>query len=263
MMTLTNPSDFTEDQVSTMISGCSMAYTETGAFEYQDMITKLYKSYPSILKAEKDSELEDHEHSIKSSEARTYVAELFFDEIDFSEPILPQLRCMVRGYMEFRSLNWRVEGALEYHEKRMDDLLIASDVVTKLINIPVHLTKLHDELEAYLNEDPKENQYDFSNLEDPAQYFHVLHRVFENDGFGYTKADKKFVYSQCNQCDGDRTFNDSFQCDSCKAKLKVEHEEFWNEDTQKQRDTDSRNEYNATWKRIEAEREAILKEYSQ
>lgn len=259
------PFVFDKEMAKEFIGALTMSFGETGNLDDQDTITKLYRAFPEILKEENDYDTERRSEHRKDSDERKELLEVYFDIIDFSIPILDQLRSFQESYSTFRGENHKVESELFEHERHFDTITLASSIIHKLINVPVHLEALRVDMVKYLEEKNDDlSEFDLRNLQDnPDEFFHVLNRIFNDDSHAYHDVDKIECWNPCNMCGADRTPNDSFQCDSCKTKREAESEEFWSDEGRAKRDAKSRKEYNDRWAKINSEREAILKEFTQ
>ena len=126
MLRVVPSKDLERYDAESLIRACDIAFTETGDFEFQEEITKLYKLFPSILLEQKEREAKDDKNGKDQHDARVSNAHLFFEQLDLTKPVLPQLQGLYIAYVEFKYENRRSDLPLD--EYILDNVCLSGDL---------------------------------------------------------------------------------------------------------------------------------------
>lgn len=242
-----------------LIGALDIAYTEVGDFEYQNMMTKLYSLFPSILLEERERDAKSHQNGVDQSKARIANAHLFFEQVDLTKPVLVQLQSLFCAYMEFKDENGRNDLPLD--EYILDHVCLAGDLFRYHRKALVKAGILKEMQEIVDENENDDYSYEAQHMKNNRDNWFVLNHIFEKSDRAMGDFNRNDLSAPCEDCGGKRDKKGQRSCKKCYAEWKKQHEEKYPTRTKAQRkidDADSRKEYEAKWDEIKKERDEII-----
>lgn len=246
-----------KDTAEEIIYACNIAIGEVGGMDgLEDLITKMYKMHPELLLAKRKEEEKSKNSSEKQSRTRKEIAQMFFEELDLTQPITPQLSNLYIAYDIFKDNTHRDEHW--YDEWLLSDVCLCGDLM-RFYGVQLLASGLLEEMKAIADSDFEKFQYSRKNLESVDSYWFFLHEVLQRDYYAFRDFNKENPMTPCCACGNEREQNGTFNCNACRKKFAEEEEKRQPYDHEKEA-----NEYRAKrkafYKKVEEERDQILKD---